>query len=91
MFVEKYKNADGNINWKEVAANLNANRTLYACFRRFQDRYNRRIRKFGWSEEDNAKFVSLVTKYSDGVTVNYVDWEDIRRHFPGRTKSQLYS
>lgn len=84
------KKYDNGVNWAEVAASLNSNRTVFDCFRRFQERFNSKLRKFGWSKEDNLKLLKIISNYSD-KTMSEIDWEEVRLSFPGRSKTQIYA
>lgn len=85
------KQYEDGIDWDELAKALNTNRTTYECFRRYQERYNPQHRKFGWDLNDNKKLISLISSQYGNRTSNEIEWDEVRVHFPGRSRSQLYA
>lgn len=84
--VKKY---DNGIDWNEVAKDSNG-RTAYDCFRRYQEKFNIENRKFGWSNEDNVLLLSLIGSFN-AENMSDIYWEEVRRNFPGKSKSQIYA
>ena len=82
------KEYENGIDWEDVAMKLNTNRTPFDCFHRYQERFGDH-RKFGWTNEDNTYLLKLIKNYGDHFSD--VDWEEIRLHFPGRSKAQIYA
>lgn len=78
------------IPWEEVALRMGTNRTAFDCFRRYQERYNEQHRKFGWTKEENKKLIQLLGSYSD-KPMGDIEWDGVRQHFPGKSKSQIYA
>lgn len=69
---------------------MQTGRTPFECFRRYQERFNPRHRKFGWAKEDNAKLTELMAAFNE-KNMGVIDWGEVRRQLPGRSKTQIYA
>ena len=80
------------VDWVEVANGMSNGRTVFDCFRNYQEKYSPQIRmnRIVWTAEDNAKIMKLVERYTDKET-NEINWTEIRFHFDGQSKTQIYS
>ena len=65
-------------------------RGVFDCFQRYQSRYNPHKRKFGWTPKENAQLTQVMANYRVD-SVELIDWASIRNHFPGRSKTQIFS
>lgn len=79
---------DTDPDWDEIASKMGAGHTAFGCFARYQSRYNSDTRKKQWTEEENLELARKLSKYSDW---GHIDWVDLMKSLPGRTKTQIYS
>ena len=84
------RNGKNSIDWDEIALKLQSNRTAFDCFSRYQERHNEEHRKFGWTDEENKKFIDSLSLMGD-LSMDEIHWSKLRLLFPGRSKTQLYS
>ena len=84
------RNGKNSIDWDEIAMKMQTNRTAFDCFSRYQERHNEDHRKFGWTDEENKKFIDSLSSMGN-LGIDEIHWSKIRLLFPGRSKSQLYS
>lgn len=82
--VSKY---DKGVDWQEVALNMQNGRTTFSCFRRFQQK-NVEGQQLKWTDQENKLLISLVDSCKT-PNINDIQWEEIRKNFPGRTKRQV--
>lgn len=83
------KSSEDQVDWVEVANTVKNNRTVFECFRHYQEKYGPMIKKTMWTSEENNKIIPIVERYTDQTT-REICWAEVRTHFPGRTKDQIY-
>ena len=75
-------------NWDKIAEQLNANRTAYQCFIRYNTTKKLpKVRNCVWENEEDKRLLSLVEIFKIG---DFIPWGEIASWMPDRTKQQAY-